>query len=110
MDRIVLAAAVVSFFLAASGCLQDGKAPGTDFAAPPQLSASASPTPAAPSAVAPFEESKACNATDDCVLRVCTGCYSKEWAEWARTAYPDLPCMQYQGRSCACIAGQCSLQ
>ena len=47
-----------------------------------------------------------CNASSDCTLLVCSGCYNKEYA---KNPPPYLPCYQYPPEqfACDCVSNQC---
>lgn len=47
---------------------------------------------------------KFCNVAEDCGLMICSGCYSREFL---KDAPPDLPCLAYEGYSCACVENRC---
>jgi len=50
------------------------------------------------------KESKTCSTNEDCSLRLCTGCFNKEWVE---SAPPEPPCARYEGYTCECINQVC---
>ncbi|MFA6099084.1 MAG: hypothetical protein WCV50_06140 [Patescibacteria group bacterium] len=47
-----------------------------------------------------------CSINSDCKLRICTGCFNKEYL---KTAPADLACRTYEGRTCVCTNNVCTV-